>query len=81
MSNIDATDVLNLKVGERLPISVSSGKSAVLVEGVIEFISPVIDAASGLRRVKLLINNRDGRVVPGSPATLGLDPVTTPAAK
>lgn len=81
VSNIDATEVLKLKVGERLPISVASGKSAALVEGVVEFISPVIDAASGLRRVKLLINNRDGRVVPGSPAVLGLDPVTTPAAK
>ena len=81
VSNLDAAQAAKLKSGERLPILVSGGKGVISVEGVIEFISPVIDAASGLRRVKILIDNRDGRVVPGSPATLTLDSITGPAAK
>ena len=33
----------------------------------------MIDAASGLRRIKLLIDNRDGRLVPGAAAVLRLN--------
>ena len=74
VGNLDATEALKLKRLERYPISVADGQRTISTEGVVEFISPVIDAASGLRRVKLVIDNRDGRVVPGSPATLTLGP-------
>jgi hypothetical protein len=70
-----------LKVGERFPILVSTGAGTNSVEGVVEFVSPVIDGASGLRRVKLLLDNRGGQVVPGSPAALLLEPATGPPKK
>ncbi|MEO6739307.1 MAG: efflux RND transporter periplasmic adaptor subunit [Chthoniobacteraceae bacterium] len=74
VGNLDSTLGYEIKVAERLPITVSNGTGTIAVEGVVEFVSPVIDAATGLRRVKLLIDNKDGRVTPGSPATLALKP-------
>ena len=79
VANLDATPAVRLKIGQRFPISVATGQGSLSVEGAVEFVSPVIDAASGLRRVKLLIDNREGRLVPGSPATLNLEPIAAPA--
>jgi RND family efflux transporter MFP subunit len=73
IANLDAAQSFRLKVGQKLPVDVTASGGTVKVEGVVEFISPVIDAASGLRRIKLLIDNRDGRLVPGAPAVLNLD--------
>ena len=74
VGNLDSASGVELKVSQRLPITVSTGTGSISVEGVVEFVSPVIDAATGLRRVKLLIDNKDGRVTPGSQATLSLQP-------
>ena len=74
VGNLDSASGVELKVGQKLPITVTTGTGTIPVEGVVEFVSPVIDAATGLRRVKLLIDNRDGRVTPGSQATLSLQP-------
>jgi RND family efflux transporter MFP subunit len=74
VANLDPVLAVQFKVGERFPILVSSGTGTNLVEGVVEFVSPVIDGASGLRRVKLVLENRDGGIVPGSPASLRMEP-------
>lgn len=41
-----------------------------IFRGVIEYISPVVDPSSGLREVKVLFDNSDGRVKPGMSGTL-----------
>ena len=74
VANLDPAQAVKLKVGERFSVLVSTGVGTNSVEGMVEFVSPVIDGASGLRRVKLLLDNRAGRIVPGSPAALLLEP-------
>ena len=73
IANLDAAQSFKLKIGQKLPVEVTAASGTVTVDGVVEFISPVIDAASGLRRIKLLIDNRDGRLVPGAAAVLRLN--------
>jgi RND family efflux transporter MFP subunit len=41
--------------------------------GTVDSMSPVVDSASGLRRVKILLPNREGRLTPGLVSTL-VDP-------
>lgn len=74
VGNLDSASGVELKVSQRMSITVSTGTGSIPVEGVVEFVAPVIDAATGLRRVKLIIENSDGRVTPGSQATLSLPP-------
>jgi RND family efflux transporter MFP subunit len=73
IANLDAAQTFGLKLGQKLPVEVAAAGGTVKVEGAVEFISPVIDAASGLRRIRLLIDNREGRLVPGSSAILRLN--------
>jgi RND family efflux transporter MFP subunit len=73
VANLDAAQSFKLKLGQKLPVEVTAAGGTVTVDGVVEFISPVIDAASGLRRIKLLIDNRDGRLIPGASALLRLN--------
>jgi RND family efflux transporter MFP subunit len=57
-----------LKKGMKVQLKIgSAGKP---VEGVVEFASPVIDPASGLRQVKAVFDNDDGSVQPGVKAKL-----------
>ena len=51
----------------------STGASPITVQGQIILLSPVTDPASGLRRVKLLFDNADGRVIPGVAGKLILE--------
>jgi RND family efflux transporter MFP subunit len=46
------------------PVELRIGEDA--VAGTVEFVAPVVDPASGLRRVKVVFNNPDGRIAPGS---------------
>lgn len=55
---------------ERGSASSSPHASAVEVTGTVDSMSPVIDSASGLRRVKILLPNADGRITPGLVGTL-----------
>lgn len=56
-----------LKTGATVPL-ILDGKP---VNGVIEFISPVTDAASGTVRVKFVLENKDGKLRSGAETRLG----------
>jgi membrane fusion protein, multidrug efflux system len=65
VSNVDAKAGHDLKVGQSLKIEIDAGPAPVTVEGKIVFISPVVDPASGLMRVRLLFDNHDEKIRPG----------------
>ena len=49
----------------RQGIELDTGAAPLMIQGRITVLSPVVDPASGLRRIKLVFDNPDGRVVPG----------------
>jgi len=51
-------------------ITIEENGSSMARRGVVEFISPVVDASSGLREVKVLFDNADGSVPPGATGSL-----------
>jgi RND family efflux transporter MFP subunit len=54
-----------LRLGRQVALRIQDTEGPVLVQGTVDFISPVIDASSGLREVKVVFDNPDGRVHPG----------------
>lgn len=73
VANVEARQADRLKTGQTLRIEIESGASPVMVQGQISYLAPTVDPASGLRRVKLLFDNADGRVVPGVAGRLMLE--------
>lgn len=71
----DVTPALtsNLKPGReaRLQIETGSGQREVL--GTVEYLAPVVDPGSGLRRVKLIFDNPGAEIAPGAVGRLELD--------
>lgn len=65
VSNMEAADSARLKVGQKLAIEIEDGATPIKVEGKIVFISPVVDSASSLQKVRAVFDNADGRVRPG----------------
>ncbi|MDA7921636.1 efflux RND transporter periplasmic adaptor subunit [Verrucomicrobiales bacterium] len=47
-------------------LSSVAGEAAVTTTGTIEFVSPDIDPSSETRRTRLVLDNRDGRLLSGS---------------
>lgn len=70
ISYVEAGVRVNLKKGMSVTVQIDSTSSAGSYQGVIEFVSPVIDPSSGLREVKVLFENRDGKVKPGITAKM-----------
>ena len=48
-----------------MKLQISSGSGPMSVEGKLVFLSPVVDPASGLQKVKVLFDNAGGKVAPG----------------
>jgi RND family efflux transporter MFP subunit len=71
--NIDAKAGHGLSPGQKLRLNLDAGKSSQEVEGTVSFVSPVIDPASGLMRVKLTFDNPDGKIRPGAAGRLSID--------
>lgn len=67
VGHIDGVAAARLKLDEPVQIKIAGGQT---VAGKICFISPVVDAASGLARVKAIFENADGTIRPGLAATL-----------
>lgn len=65
VANIDAQFGHALKVGQKMRMRVEDGGSPVEIDGTISFVSPVVDPASGLMKVKLTFDNPDGKIRPG----------------
>ncbi len=73
VTNLEARQADRLKTGQSLKLEVDSGASPIALSGQVSFLAPTVDAASGLRRIKLVFDNPDGRVVPGVSGRLLLD--------
>jgi len=65
VANVEADLVRALSVGQEIPLEILVGPEPHRCQGAISFISPVVDAASRLQKVKVLFDNADGHVYPG----------------
>ncbi len=65
--HVDGIAAGNLQLDEPVRIVLDGGQA---VSGKICFISPVVDAASGLARVKAIFDNPDGKIRPGIAAKM-----------
>lgn len=63
--NLDARLGTRLRLGDALPLELEAGDAVVKLTGRIAFISPVVDSASGLLKLKVLFENADGKIRPG----------------
>lgn len=71
VGHVDGLVAAKIKLNKKVQIKIN-GSDAV-VSGTVSFISPVVDPASGLARVKAVFDNADGKIRPGLAATLQLD--------
>ena len=72
-TNMEAKLAAKLKVGQMAKLELESGTGAIVLQGKIDFVSPVVDPASGLQRVKVLFENADGKVQPGVAGRMTLE--------
>jgi RND family efflux transporter MFP subunit len=63
--NVEARSGYTLKVGQTIKLEVEAGDRSAEFTGTVFFVSPVVDPASGLMRVKVIFENPEGRIRPG----------------
>jgi RND family efflux transporter MFP subunit len=64
VSNVEALQSASLKKGQTVKLQID-GAVTNTIEGQIVFVSPVVDPASGLQKVRVIFDNAEGRVQPG----------------
>ena len=65
VSNLEGKTGGRLKAGQTVTLEIDSGGPPMTVQAKLIFISPVVDPASGLMKVKAIFDNQDGKVRPG----------------
>ena len=65
VANIELEIVSSLALGQQVQLQLQSGGDPVDMEATIVFISPLVDPASGLRKIKAEFDNQDQKIVPG----------------
>lgn len=70
VGHVEGVAAGSLHLGEAVKITMDGGQA---VSGKISFISPVVDAASGLAKVKAIFDNADGAIRPGLAAHMALE--------
>ena len=73
ISNIEAKDADKLKLEQKVKLEIETGASAIVLEGKVSFLSPVVDPASGLAKVKILFDNASNKVRPGIAGKMRLE--------
>ena len=75
--NVEAGPAACLEKGQTVDLEIDTGFNSVSRKGKIAFIGPTIDAASGLRKIKVLIDNADFSLTPGATGklTIKIDPI------
>jgi len=66
----DPETAKKLRRGMRVTVRFDEFSNPFNKRGIVDFISPVVDPSSGLREVKILVDNADGRINPGSTGSL-----------
>ncbi len=70
ISNLEAKLAARLKLEQAVQLEVETGAAPIPVTGKVIFISPVVDSASGLVKIRIVFDNADGRIRPGLAAQL-----------
>jgi len=70
VGHVEGTTAAGLRLDQPVKIAVDGGQT---VDGKICFISPVVDAASGLARIKAVFDNAEGEIRPGLAARMTLE--------
>jgi RND family efflux transporter MFP subunit len=65
VSNVEARAGGRLKLDQNIKVDIGLAPASATIQGKIVLLSPVVDPASGLRKVRVLFDNADGRVLPG----------------
>jgi RND family efflux transporter MFP subunit len=65
VSNVEPGDPARLKTGQKVLIEIENPGAPVKVTGELVFVSPVVDSASGLQKIKAVFDNTDGKIHPG----------------
>jgi RND family efflux transporter MFP subunit len=65
VSNLEANAAGRLKCGQGVKLEIETASAPVRLEGKIVFLSPVVDPASGLQKVRVLFDNPEGKISPG----------------
>ncbi|MHB8519224.1 MAG: efflux RND transporter periplasmic adaptor subunit [Limisphaerales bacterium] len=76
ISNVEAKAGARLKADQTVQLQVDTGAAPAPFEGKIVFVSPVVDPASGLMRVKVLFENPEGKIRPGVAGKMKLEGAT-----
>jgi RND family efflux transporter MFP subunit len=65
VANVELSVSEQLAGGQAVELQLQSGLDTVSLKAEIVFISPVVDPASGLRKIKAQFDNPDGNIIPG----------------
>ncbi len=79
--NVDSKSGYGLRPGQKVNLEIEAGNSVVLVEGTISLVSPVVDPASGLLKVKVIFENADGKIRPGVAGKMILQELANASAR
>lgn len=74
VANMEPRLAHNLRNGQELELEIDDGGTAVPRRGTVHYISPVVDPASGLLRIKVLFENPDSRIRPGVTGRIRMNP-------
>jgi multidrug efflux pump subunit AcrA (membrane-fusion protein) len=70
--NLEAKSSAGLRKDLPIKLEIEVGKEKAAVQGTISFVSPVVDPASGLLKVKAIFENPEGKIRPGMAGLLHL---------
>ena len=73
VANVELNVSQKLTHGQTVGLQLQSGPETVSRNAEIVFISPVVDPASGLRKIKAQFDNPDGSIIPGVAGVMVLD--------
>ncbi len=73
VANVEAKAGYNLKNGDTVQLLIEAGSRSIPVTGKVSFVSPVVDPASGLLKIKVLCDNANGQVKPGVAGTMQIN--------
>ena len=76
VGNLEASVGYALKADQTVKLEVEAGTTKVSCPGKISFVSPVVDPASGLLKVKVIFENTEGRIRPGVTGSMRFDTQT-----
>lgn len=65
VANVEARAAATLATGQKIKLELPAGRQTLSVTGEVYFVSPVVDPASGLLKIKVLFENPQGRIKPG----------------